>query len=136
MCVLIYPAMRVSKWGNSLAARLPSVVVNALDLKEGDAIEIEIAGEREFTIARDRNKERAIHSVRRLARPLPPISSSTVKKSISDKPFFDTNVLIYAFSVGDERSEIARALLARGATVGVQSLNEFVAVARRKLKMA
>ncbi len=32
--------MQVSKWGNSLAVRLPAVVVEALDLKEGDEIEI------------------------------------------------------------------------------------------------
>ncbi|PYU56166.1 MAG: hypothetical protein DMG55_25150 [Acidobacteria bacterium] len=32
--------MRVSKWGNSLAVRLPTAVVDALDLKEGDQIEI------------------------------------------------------------------------------------------------
>jgi len=38
--------MQVSKWGNSLAVRLPAVVVEALDLKEGDEIEISIAGKR------------------------------------------------------------------------------------------
>ena len=38
--------MQVAKWGNSLAVRLPSTVVEALDLKEGDQIEIRIAGER------------------------------------------------------------------------------------------
>src|SRR5258708_30858458 len=36
--------MQVSKWGNSLAVRLPAVVVEALDLKEGDEIEISISG--------------------------------------------------------------------------------------------
>ena len=35
--------MQVSKWGNSLAVRLPSEVVEALNLKEGDQIEIRIA---------------------------------------------------------------------------------------------
>ena len=40
--------MQVSKWGNSLAVRLPAVVVEALDLKEGDEIEISIAGKRDF----------------------------------------------------------------------------------------
>jgi antitoxin component of MazEF toxin-antitoxin module len=28
--------MRVAKWGNSLAVRLPASVVDALELKEGD----------------------------------------------------------------------------------------------------
>jgi hypothetical protein len=52
--------MQVSKWGNSLAVRLPAVVVEALDLKEGDEIEISIAGKRDFKVARDRSKERAL----------------------------------------------------------------------------
>ena len=43
--------MQVSKWGNSLAVRLPAVVVEALDLKEGDEIEISIAGKRDFRVA-------------------------------------------------------------------------------------
>ena len=37
--------MQVSKWGNSLAIRLPAAVVEALDLKDGDQIEVRIAGE-------------------------------------------------------------------------------------------
>ncbi|SDV46538.1 AbrB/MazE/SpoVT family DNA-binding domain-containing protein [Chitinasiproducens palmae] len=32
--------MQVAKWGNSLAVRLPASVVEALELKEGDDIEI------------------------------------------------------------------------------------------------
>jgi antitoxin MazE len=32
--------MHISKWGNSLAIRLPSSVVEALDLKDGDQIEV------------------------------------------------------------------------------------------------
>ena len=42
--------MQVSKWGNSLAVRLPAAVVEALNLKEGDDIEIDIAGARVFEI--------------------------------------------------------------------------------------
>ena len=64
--------MQVAKWGNSLAVRLPATVVEALDLKEGDQIEIYIAGAREFEISRDRSTERALARLRRLRRPLPP----------------------------------------------------------------
>ena len=32
--------MQIAKWGNSLAVRLPAAVVEALELKEGDEIEI------------------------------------------------------------------------------------------------
>jgi len=42
--------MQISKWGNSLAVRLPAAVVEALKLKEGDNIEIEVAGARRFEI--------------------------------------------------------------------------------------
>jgi antitoxin MazE len=64
--------MQVAKWGNSLAVRLPNAVVKALDLKEGDQIEIRIAGRREFEIARDHSRENALERIRRLRRPLPP----------------------------------------------------------------
>lgn len=48
--------------------------------------------------------------------------------------FLDTNVLIYAFAAGDRRSARAEALLAEGGVIGVQALNEFTNVARRKLR--
>ncbi len=63
--------MKVSRWGSSLAVRLPAAVVKALDLKEGDQIEIRIAGEREFEVSRDRSKETALARLRQLRRPLP-----------------------------------------------------------------
>jgi antitoxin MazE len=63
--------MQVSKWGNSLAVRLPAGVVEALELKDGDQIEIRVAGEREFEVSRDRSRERAMERLRRLRRPLP-----------------------------------------------------------------
>jgi predicted nucleic acid-binding protein len=52
-----------------------------------------------------------------------------------EKAFFDTNVLVYAFAQGDRRTKVAEMLLAGGGVVGVQTLNEFVAVAVRKLSM-
>jgi antitoxin MazE len=63
--------MQVSKWGNSLAVRLPSEVVEALNLKEGDQIEIKIANMREFEVRRDPSRQRALARLRRLRRPLP-----------------------------------------------------------------
>lgn len=44
--------MQVSKWGNSLAVRLPAAVVEALRLKEGDDIEIHVIGARTVEVAR------------------------------------------------------------------------------------
>ena len=63
--------MQISKWGNSLAVRLPAAVVEALDLKEGDEIEIRIAGASTFEISRDQGRERALARLRKLRRPLP-----------------------------------------------------------------
>jgi predicted nucleic acid-binding protein len=52
---------------------------------------------------------------------------------MNDKPFFDTNVILYAFRQGDTRGQVAETLLAAGGALSVQVLNEFVAVARHKL---
>ncbi len=42
--------MQVSKWGNSLAIRLPAAVVEVLGLKEGDHIDVQVAGARALDI--------------------------------------------------------------------------------------
>jgi antitoxin MazE len=63
--------MQVAKWGNSFAVRLPAAVVEALELKEGDQIEIVVAGDRAFAVSRDRRAGRAIERLRRLRRVLP-----------------------------------------------------------------
>ncbi len=44
--------MRVSKWGNSLAVRLPAAVVESLDLKEGDEIELKPSVDSGFEVVR------------------------------------------------------------------------------------
>lgn len=44
--------MQVSKWGNSLAVRLPAVLVQALDLKEGEEINLHLVGERSFEVSK------------------------------------------------------------------------------------
>lgn len=64
--------MQVSKWGNSLAIRLPASVVEALELKEGDQIEVNVVGDRAFEVDRDRNREQALKRIRAFQKPLPP----------------------------------------------------------------
>lgn len=49
--------------------------------------------------------------------------------------FFDTNVLLYLLSGADARADRAEAVLASGGVISVQVLNEFAAVAARKLRM-
>ena len=50
------------------------------------------------------------------------------------KPFFDTNVLVYAVLSDDPRCATAVTLVTAGGAVSIQVLNEFVNVARNKLK--
>jgi antitoxin MazE len=56
--------MKVSRWGNSLAIRLPAAVVEALELKAGDGVEVHVVGDRAFGIDRDRSRERALARIR------------------------------------------------------------------------
>jgi len=63
--------MHVAKWGNSLAIRLPAAVVEALHLKEGDEIEIHVANEREFAVARKPGREEFLKRLRAFRGRLP-----------------------------------------------------------------
>jgi predicted nucleic acid-binding protein len=54
---------------------------------------------------------------------------------MSERVFFDTTILLYTIAKGDARTEIAERLVVAGGVISVQVLNEFVAVARRKLRM-
>ena len=63
--------MQVAKWGNSLAVRLPAAVVEALKFKEGDEIEIQIAGARLFGVARKPDREELLKRLRAFRGRLP-----------------------------------------------------------------
>jgi antitoxin MazE len=63
--------MQVAKWGNSLAVRLPAVVVEALGLKEGDEIEIHVADGRQFGIARKPGRDALLNRLRAFRGRLP-----------------------------------------------------------------
>jgi len=51
------------------------------------------------------------------------------------KAFIDTNVLLYLLSADAAKADRAEAVIGSGGVVSVQVLNEFAAVATRKLKM-
>ncbi len=63
--------MQVSKWGNSLAIRIPSAVVDALKLQEGDDIEIHVADSRSFGLARKPGQEELLNRLRSLRGRMP-----------------------------------------------------------------
>ena len=56
--------MQVAKWGNSLAVRLPAVVVEALELKEGDEVEVRIADARELEASRKPDRQQLLERLR------------------------------------------------------------------------
>jgi antitoxin MazE len=63
--------MRVAKWGNSLAIRLPAAVVEALQLKHGDDIEVRVAKDKSFELKKGRTREQALAALRKLRRNFP-----------------------------------------------------------------
>jgi antitoxin MazE len=64
--------IRVAKWGNSLAIRIPAALAAALKLKSGDEVEIRIAGEREFELAPGMARKKALRQIRDLQITFPP----------------------------------------------------------------
>lgn len=63
--------MQVSKWGNSLAVRLPASVVEALELKEGDDIEIRVASTGTFEVERKLTRDEWLIKMRRFRGMIP-----------------------------------------------------------------
>ena len=63
--------MQVSKWGNSLAVRLPAVVVEALELKAGDDVEIRLADDRVFEVRRKPGSAQFLARLRKFRGRLP-----------------------------------------------------------------
>jgi antitoxin MazE len=62
--------MRISKWGNSLAVRIPQDVVRALDLGEGDEIELTRRGPGVLEVSKV-TREQAIERLREYRGRLP-----------------------------------------------------------------
>jgi len=56
--------MQVAKWGNSLAIRIPSAVVDTLELKEGDDIVVRVADDRSFEIGRHYTHRKALERIK------------------------------------------------------------------------
>ena len=63
--------MRVAKWGNSLAVRLPAAVVEALELEAGDEIEIMVASARAFEVRKRPSARALLARLRRFRGRLP-----------------------------------------------------------------
>ncbi len=63
--------MQVSRWGNSLTIRLPAAIVEALELKEGDDIEIYVAGTRALEVEKTPSAQELLARLRKYRGRLP-----------------------------------------------------------------
>ncbi len=63
--------MQVSKWGNSLAVRLPKKLAEEMSLRPGDELTIVDAGKGRLAIEKDALRKRAIANIRARAWTLP-----------------------------------------------------------------
>lgn len=57
--------MKVAKWGNSLAIRIPRDVVRSLGLEEGDEVELSEVGANQLGIARAERRQAALEAIRK-----------------------------------------------------------------------
>jgi antitoxin MazE len=64
--------MKVARWGNSLAVRLPASLVEAQKIEEGDEIELIPRAGGKFEVSPDERRREAVEEMRRLSVPLPP----------------------------------------------------------------
>jgi antitoxin MazE len=63
--------MQVAKWGNSLAVRLPATLVEALELREGDDIEIVVEDLRLFAVRKKPGADALLERLRAFRGKLP-----------------------------------------------------------------
>ncbi|HYI38839.1 MAG TPA: AbrB/MazE/SpoVT family DNA-binding domain-containing protein [Allosphingosinicella sp.] len=63
--------MKVAKWGNSLAIRIPKDVAKALGINEGDDVELEPGRIGVLRLNREMTREEALESLRRLRGTMP-----------------------------------------------------------------
>ena len=63
--------MRVSKWGNSLAVRIPDSVADAMDLKEGDEVELKLVAGVEVESRHRRDRREILKELRRFRGMMP-----------------------------------------------------------------
>ena len=64
--------MRVARWGNSLAVRIPRALVEELSLKEGDEVCLVGSSRGQLLVTPDDAGTRTWAEMEALSRPLPP----------------------------------------------------------------
>jgi antitoxin MazE len=65
-------SVQISKWGNSLAVRLPKALVDRLGLKEGDELNVVDVVERTLVVQKEDRRKAALERLAALNWTLPP----------------------------------------------------------------
>jgi antitoxin MazE len=63
--------MQISKWGNSLAIRLPAAVIEALGLREGDDVTLHVAGRKVLEVEKSPSVRELLIRLRKFRGRLP-----------------------------------------------------------------
>jgi antitoxin MazE len=63
--------MKVAKWGNSLAVRLPASLVESMRLKEGEEVDLVVTGRRSFEVKRKLSREEALRELEKFRGMMP-----------------------------------------------------------------
>jgi antitoxin MazE len=63
--------MQVSKWGNSLAVRLPKTLVEAMGLKAGDDVDLVAIGRHELGLSKIDKRAQFLDRIKEFNWPLP-----------------------------------------------------------------
>lgn len=63
--------MKVARWGNSLALRIPKSVASALELKEGDEVTVTVGGPHEIGLHRPQDRAAFLERLKQFRGRLP-----------------------------------------------------------------
>lgn len=78
--------MRVTKWGDSLAVRIPADVAEALHIREGDEVDVSVPTQGEPASISQEEREKILSYIRAQRWQLPPAGSLTAKRQMSVEP--------------------------------------------------
>lgn len=96
--------MQVAKWGNSLAVRFPASLVNALQLKEWEEVELHLVGEREFEVSKKASATEMLDAVKATCTVVP-LTVETHAKAVHiaqryQLSFYDAHIVSAALASG------------------------------------
>jgi predicted nucleic acid-binding protein/antitoxin component of MazEF toxin-antitoxin module len=110
-------------------------VVEALQLKAGDEIELDVADTRHLGVAHKPGRDELLRRLRAFRGRLP-ANFKLDRDDANARYFFDTNVLVYLASADTAKADRAEAIVPAGGAISAQVLHELANIARRKMRLS